>query len=104
MMPGAMRNAAIATGKKMTWNINFSGIPVPSKVTQSVVAEPAAASIAPLTIVGFYLRARLCVFGEIYTRAGWLAEDEEGNEHCMFRWPVKMLVRAAALFDWSMRV
>jgi hypothetical protein len=45
MMTGAIRKAAIATGKKMAWNMNFEGTG-PSKVVQSVVAEPSAASIA----------------------------------------------------------
>lgn len=45
IMPGTMRNAAIATGKKMTWNMNLEGTG-PSKVVQSVVAEPSAAGIA----------------------------------------------------------
>lgn len=65
MMPGTVRNANIITGKKTAWNMNFAGTPVPSKVTQSVVAEPSAASIAPLTIVKG-LGARLGIFEKMY--------------------------------------
>lgn len=46
MMPGTTRKTAIIIGKKMAWNMNLEGTPVPSNVTQSVVAEPSAAAIA----------------------------------------------------------
>lgn len=77
-MPGAMRNTAIATGKKMAWNMNFEGTG-PSKVVQSVVAEPSAAAIAS-AMSGSWDRLGGCEMTEL------VAGDEKCDDHNRPTW------------------